>query len=95
MSMSVYIKGLRPVTNEYIKKLEIYEACNELDITPPEELSEYFDYDEHPCEDGILIDIPGDFIEHDTSFHHASEYYDVDLTKLPDGVTKLRFVMSY
>lgn len=95
MSLDIYVHGLRPVTEEYKKKLKIYKACNELNIKPPEELLDYFDYENHPCEDGIVIDIPKDLIKHSTSVEHCSDYYDVDLAKLPKDVSKIRFEISY
>lgn len=95
MSMSVYVHGIRPVTEEYSKKLDIYRSCKELNIQPPEELLEYFEYESHPCEDGIVIDLPSGLMTHSTSMQHCSDYYDVDLTKLPKDVVKVRFEISY
>ena len=95
MSMNVYVQGLRPITDEYKKRLEVYKTCNELNIKSPEELLEYFDYNSRPCEDGIVIDLPSDLMEHSTDMYRCSDYYDVDLAKLPEGVTKVRFEISY
>lgn len=95
MSMSVNVYALRPVTDDYRKRLAIYQSCNELGIHPPKELLEYFDYMEHPCKDGILVELSDDLINHDTDMYRCSNYYDVDLTKLPKGVTKVRFEISY
>jgi hypothetical protein len=95
MSMSVYVKGLMPITDDYKKKLEIYNGCNELGIEPPKELCEYFDYARRPYADGIEIELPRNLLEHSADMDYCRDYYDIDLSKLPDGVTKVRFVISY
>lgn len=95
MSMSVYVQGLRPVTEDYKKRLEIYNACKELNINPPEEILKYFNYESRPCEKGILIELPNDSVVYSTDMNRCSNYYYVDLTKLPEGVTKVRFEISY
>ena len=39
---SINVTGVKNVTPEYKKKLEIYNLCKELNIDPPEEIIEYF-----------------------------------------------------
>lgn len=95
MSMSVYVHGIRNITEDYRKKLNIYKSCKELNIKPPEELLEYFEYESYPCEDGIIVDLPDDSMTHSTNMQHCSDYYDVNLTKLPKDVIKVRFEISY
>lgn len=93
MSVSYGVKGLKPITDDYKKRLEIYKSCRELKISPPEEIRKYFEDDGEPCDEGIIVYLKKDVIS--KSDGYSSVYYDVDLSKLPDGVTKVRFEVSY
>ncbi len=93
MGMYSYVKGLKPKTEEYEKKLRIYKDCKELNINPPKEIEDYFDGE--VCEEGIVIDLPKDAISESVNVDYCNEYFDVDLTKIPSDVTIIRFVNSY
>lgn len=93
MSVSYGVKGLKPVTEDYKKRLEIYKSCRELKINPPDEIRKYFEDDGEPCDDGIIVYLKKDVVNESTGY--SSVYYDVDLSKLPKGVTKVRFEVSY
>lgn len=93
MSVSYNVKGLMPITYDYKKRLEIYKSCIELKIDPPEEIRKYFEYDSEPCEDGIVVYLTEGVVNE--SADYTSLYYDVDLSQVPKGVTKLRFEVSY
>lgn len=95
MSMSIYVQGLKPITEDYLKRLQIYESCRELKISPPEEIRRYFEYDTEPCDEGIIVSLNKDAVSEGTDAKYCREYYDVDLSKLPEGVTKVRFIISY
>lgn len=91
MSMASYVQGLKPKTEEYEKKLHIYNACEEINITPPDEILNFFDGE--VCEEGILTELPTEAVR-----NYADDYrdfFEVDLTKIPSDVTKIRFVNSY
>jgi hypothetical protein len=74
--------------------LEIYKSCKELKIGPPDEIRKYFEYDGEPCDEGIIVYLNKDVV-HEGTGYYDNEYYDVDLSKLPEGVTKVRFEISY
>ena len=91
MSMSTYVQGLKSKTEEYQIKLDIYNACKKINIEPPREIVDFFDGE--ICEDGIIIELPKEAVR-----EYSDEYrnfLEVDLTKLPDNVSKIRFVNSY
>lgn len=91
MSMVSCIQGLKPKTEEYEKKLQIYKLCKEMNINPPREIEEFFDGE--VCEAGIITELPADaLMEYGDD---CREYFEVDLTKIPKDVTKIRFVNSY
>ena len=93
MSVSYHIKGLKPITEDYQKRLQIYNNCKELGIYPPDEIIKYFEDDTEPCDEGIIVYFKADVVKVGSDTY--SRYYDVDLSKLPEGVTKVRFQISY
>lgn len=95
MSMSAYVWGLKPVTEDYKKRLEIYKTCRELKINPPEEIRKYFEDDGEPCDEGIIVRLKDNVVRESSDANYCREYYDVDLSKLPEGISKVRFVISY
>jgi len=93
MSVSYYVKGLKPITEDYQKRLQVYNNCKELGIYPPDEIIKYFENDTEPCDEGIIVYLKADVVKVGSDTY--SRYYDVDLSKLPEGVTKVRFQISY
>lgn len=92
MSMSTYVQGLKPKTEEYQTKLDIYNACKKINIEPPREIVDFFDGE--ICEEGIVIDFPKEAVR-EYADDYCREFFEVDLEKLPPNVTKIRFVNSY
>lgn len=92
MSMSTYIQGLKPKTEEYEKKLNIYKSCKELNISVPQEILDFFDGE--VCEEGIITEIPKEAIR-EYADDCCRDFFEVDLTKILKDVTKIRFVNSY
>ncbi len=98
MGMSTHIKAFIPDTDpEYQKHREILLFCHKQEVSLPKETSDYF---------GILFPQPYilyDILEkelqagfHYTDWHdESSKGFEVDLTKLPAGVTKLRFYNNW
>ncbi len=95
MSMGIGIRGLKPITEDYKKRLEIYKNCRELKISPPEEIERYFERDTEPCDEGIIVYLKQDIVNKGMDSNRCAEFYDVDLSKLPEGVTKIRFEISW
>jgi hypothetical protein len=96
MSMSSHVVGLRPPTEDYKKKLAAYLACEAAGVPAPKELENYFG--------GICAkSVEPNGMEVDLYRHpavkpykgDAAEGFDVDLTKLPEGVTVIRFYNSW
>lgn len=93
MSTSYTVKGIMPITDEYKKRLSIYQNCRELQISPPEAIRKYFEDEHEPCNEGIILRLKDDVISSGGTMD--SWHYDIDLSKLPAGVTKVRFEISY
>ena len=92
MSMCTYVQGLKPKTEEYEKKLHIYNACREINVTPPEDILRFFDGE--VCEEGIITELPKEAMSNYMD-DCCRDFFEVDLTKIPSDVTKIRLVNSY
>lgn len=92
MGISTYVQGLKPKTEEYQTKLDIYTACRKINVEPPREIVDFFDGE--ICEEGIVIELPKEAVR-EYAYNYCREFFEVDLTKLPPDVTKIRFVNSY
>jgi hypothetical protein len=92
--MSTYIKAFTPDTDpEYQKHKKLWDICEEMGVSLPKETEEYFKNCDTP-EDKLEIDLEKDvhFEEYEDD---SSQGVEVDITKLPKGVTKLRFYNSW
>jgi hypothetical protein len=98
MSMSTSIRGFIPDTDpEYQRHKKVLLACKEAKVSLPEETAKYFG-SKYPdlclLEEKLEVNL--------VNGTHYKEYraemqegFEVDLTKLPQGVTKIRFYNSY
>lgn len=91
MSLYTYAQGLKPKTDEYNKKLQVYNLCVELNIPVPHEIELFFHGE--VCEDGIVCDLPKGSVK--KYRNNMRELLEVDLTKIPPDVTKIRFCNSW
>jgi hypothetical protein len=92
MGVSTHIIGLKEPTVEYLAKLEAYRACENAGVEVPKELEDYFDGLRCDCvpDDGMEVSIEG-------AMTGTVEYGDgaiIDLSKLPEGVTRIRVYMG-
>jgi hypothetical protein len=92
--MSTRIEAFIPDTDkEYQKHKAIYDLCVKSRVSLPKETEEYF----HGCdvpEDKLKVNLQKNI--HYTLYNgDMSSGFDVDLSKLPQGVTKLRFYNSW
>lgn len=99
MGMSTHIEAFIPDTDpEYQKHKKIVIACLEADVSLPKETSDYFFGYKLPTtrmlEEKLKIELKEG--EHYVDWRdESSEGFEVDLTKLPKGVTKLRFYNNW
>lgn len=95
MGMSIHLSTIVPVDEKYEKMLKVYESCKEAGLDIPEEVDQFFDYQESNP-DGIERELNKDFI--DKPYKEGYDIYEVDIEELlrcmPD-VKYLRFMISY
>ncbi len=96
MSMSTSVVGIRPADARFMAMFQIYENCEKAKVSIPKEVEEFFN-GERPDEAGVVIDLT------DKKYKGAvkewsddgSQGYEVDLSKLPKDITRLRFYNSW
>lgn len=95
MSMSTHVIGIKEPTEEFRKKYEAYRACEAAGVRPPKEVADFFD--------GVgfqYIDSTGMEVELDKSCAREwkadmKEGYEIEVAKIPAGVTRVRVYNSW
>jgi hypothetical protein len=93
MGMSTNVIGIRPADETFLKMKSVWDACTDLGVSIPAEVSTFFN-GERPDDLGVVVEI-----KHTTAvknWHDSSrEGFEVDITKLPAGVKVVRFYNSW
>jgi len=91
MGMSSHVYGFTPPDEEWKKMKQVYDACQQAGVNPPDAVSKFFDY-EVPDPKGIKVRI-----EYAANQYRgdAENGFEVEIAKLPDNVRFIRFVNSY
>lgn len=94
MEAYVSICGVKPPDKEYKKKLKAFKALKEAGIDVPEELEEYFGYQESPIEGGMEVEVP-----YSSEEVYNGDYYDdvytIDLKDVPKDVKQIKIKKYY
>ena len=88
--MSTHIMLLRdPADMDYQNKLNVLYACQKAEIEIPKEIDDYFGGEEDP-------DYPLEIqYEPDEWSDEGREGFEIELSKLPEGVKRIRFYNSW
>lgn len=89
MSMSTHVIGFKPPDAKWKKMKEVWDACEKAGIDPPKEVSEFFNY-ENPDENGVEVELDAAEWGDD-----GRQGYEIEVSKLPKGVTIIRFYNSW
>lgn len=96
--MSTYILGFTPDTDkDFQRHKKILLVCLEGKVSLPPETAQYFDSDkphESLLDEKLEINLK-EGVHYEKWSKDMSSGFEVDLSKLPPGVTKLRFVNSW
>lgn len=94
MSMLTRIQAFIPDTDpEYQKHKKIFDLCEESEVSLPKETAEYFKGWDRP-EQKLLVELIKN-VHYTTYNKDMCEGFEVKLSNLPTGVTKIRFFNSY
>ena len=96
MSMNSHVKGIKEPTEEYQKKYRAYQACVEAGIDPPKAIIDFFDGIAFDYIDatGMEVDLraSGAIVEWKGD---SKDGFEVEVAKIPAGVTRIRFYNSW
>lgn len=93
MSMSTHVHGIRDYTDAGRKMREVYNACMAAGLRPPDEVAEFFAYGKPHAEGEIVEDLGESKSE--VSPREMASGIEIDLSKLPKGVTRIVFLNSW
>lgn len=93
MGMTTGIVGIIRPDDKFKKMKEVWDVCSAAGVEIPNEVGEFFDWEE-PDESGMVVDL--DY--HPAVSKHKAEMEDgleVDLSKIDEDITIIRFVNYY
>ena len=90
----MYVQGFKAPDDKWFKMKQVWDSCRQAGIDPPEEVQRYFEW-EKPDPTGVLVELQQTECCQEWSDHDVCEGYQIDISKLPAGVTHIRFVCSY
>lgn len=92
MSMSTHVVGFRKADEQWKKMKTVFDACVAADATVPDEVCKFFDYEYPGDKPGMEIDLKEACTEWGDEFRAG---YEIDITKLPEGVRYIRMYNSH
>ena len=95
MGMSTYVKGVRDLSVKFEMMMNIKKVCDKAEVSYPAELHEYFGDMIHEHPDMIRSEMEEMDIKYIETHPDTSDVFEVDLSKLPEDVSKVRFILSY
>lgn len=93
MGMSMHVVGFRAPDEEWKKMKEVFDACDKAGIDIPEEVIEFFNY-EDPDEAGVLVELKEIGALEEWADEGRSGFQ-VDISKLPKRLKYIRFYNSW
>jgi len=93
MGMSTHVIGFKPPDAKWRQMKKAYDSCHAAGVEPPKEVSAFFEWGA-PDEAGVEVNIEA----HECCTEYNEEMVDgfeIDVTKLPKDVTRIRFWNSY
>lgn len=89
MGMSTYVIGFKEPDETWNKYKKVWDACNEAGVDIPDDVLEYFNH-EAPDESGVEVEL-----ETQEYTDYAKEGFEIDVSKLPKHVSRIRFYNSW
>lgn len=91
MGMSIHIAFLRKDDKQHKKMVAALKACTDVGVPVPDQVDEYFGGSTDP-DVALELRVP----EQDYEWaDHYRRGYEIDINNLPQGVSKVRFYVSY
>lgn len=90
MSLSWDVVGFRPKDEKWHKMKKVWDVCKIAGVDAPEDVQKFFDYEE-PDDTGITVCVSDATKDYEGDMESGLE---VELSKLPDNITVIRFIIS-
>ena len=91
--MSTHVIGIRASTPEHLRMVAAWRANEAAGLEQPAKLWAYFNHEPPDAAGSLIVEIPKDAMKKYTDDSRSG--FDVDLSKIPEGVTSLRFYNSW
>lgn len=92
MGMSTHAVGFRPPDKQWKKMKRIWEDCEEAGVSIPKEVEKFFQGESPGDAPGMEIDLGEAVTRYNAEM---CDGYEIDVTKLPEGVKIIRVYNSY
>ena len=92
MSMSTHIVGFRPADEKWKQMKNIWESCESANIPIPNEVLDFFDHTPPRDKPGSEVEL-GEAVQEWSNEY--SQGYELNLSKIPNGVNVIRFYNSW
>jgi hypothetical protein len=92
MSMSTHIVGFKAPDKKWNEMKAIWDACKRAKINVPDEVDEYFDFQE-PDDSGVLVNL--DQVAVRWNDGDMCSGLEIPVHSLPKDLTSIRFYNSY
>lgn len=92
MGMSTHCVGFRPADKKWNSMKKIWEQCEENEVPIPDKVLEFFDHESPEDRPGMEIELG------EASQRWGADMrdgYEIDVTKLPEGIRLIRVYNSY
>jgi hypothetical protein len=101
MSVGYYVVGVKPPTEEYAKRVAVWQACEAAGVEIPDEVDDFFGGEE-PDPTGMVVDLgwvddrkPRHECATEWMAHEGEESgLEIEIAKLPEGVERIRVFLS-
>jgi len=92
MGMSTHCVGFRPANDSWNKMKTVWENCEAAGVPVPDEVKQFFNFESPGDKPGQEVPLGESLSEYSCENKNG---YEVDVTKLPPGITTLRFYNSW
>ena len=95
MGMYVDVKGVRDLSMNFEKMMNVKKACDDADVGYPVVIEEYFGSNVDESEDMIRSEMELADIAYIETHPDSADVYEIELSKIPEDIKKIRFIISY
>jgi hypothetical protein len=92
MGVHTWVEAYKPPSEQWLSMKAAYDACVAAGVDAPDEVMRFFDYEPPEDQPGERVEFRSEIRSFEPGAHSGHE---VCLADLPEGVTHVRFVISW